>query len=204
MKLCPQCNTKCLNSATACDCGFSFLDESPTPAEAVSVSTPEPAITQRRYSGVSGWLLVLVIQLLVLIPIRSAMSLLTLEGAPTLQAMRELGADLTDADQILRVMNDARFTKKTEEIYRRDGYIFQQIDQTFFGLLSLLTGIQIYRRKSAAYAFMRVFMAGSLVTGALVLLFKPSQIVLFGVFCAWVAVWWIYFERSKRVKDTLM
>lgn len=150
----------------------------------------------------------LVIQLLVLIPIRCIISLSALQGAPTLQAVRELGADLTNSDQILRTMNDARLKPKADEIYHRDGYLYHQIDQVFFGLLAFLTGVQIYRRESAAYAFMRVFMAGSLVTGTTVLLFsrvahKPSQVVLFGVFCVWVAVWWLYFERSNRVKEVL-
>jgi hypothetical protein len=208
MKLCPQCNTKCLNSATACDCGFSFLGESPAVAAVVSVPTPQPAVTHRKYSGVKGWLLVLVIQLAILIPARSAMSLLALQGAPSLQAMRELGADLTDADQILRAVNDARFTTKTEEIYRRDGYIFRQIDQVVFGLAAFLTGIQILRREPAAYGFMRFFVMSSFITGLLVLFLShgglwPQTVIPFVMFCVWAIVWWFYFERSKRVKQTL-
>lgn len=150
----------------------------------------------------------LAIQLAILIPVRSIMGLMALQGAPTLQAMRELGADLTDADQILRAMNDARFTPKREEIYRRDGYIFRQIDQAFFGLTALLTGFQIFRRERAAYGFMRFFVVGSFITGLLVLFLSqgglwPETVIPFALFCIWAIVWWLYFERSKRVRETL-
>jgi len=152
--------------------------------------------------------LVLVIQILILIPIRSAMSPMSLQAATTIQAMRELGADLTDADQILRVMNDPRMTPKTEEIYRRDGYIFRQIDQAVFGLTALLTGFQILRRDRAAYGFMRFFVIASFITGLLVLFLSraglsPQTVIPFAMFCIWAVVWWLYFERSKRVRETL-
>ena len=41
MKSCPQCNTKCVNSAVTCDCGFAFVDgaDTPTPPSA----SPETA-----------------------------------------------------------------------------------------------------------------------------------------------------------------
>ena len=38
MKPCPQCNTKCLNQAVTCDCGYVFHDDAPTSA---SPSTPQ-------------------------------------------------------------------------------------------------------------------------------------------------------------------
>src|ERR1035438_746111 len=37
MKACPRCNTKCLNSAVNCECGYSFHDDPPEPSGNVSV-----------------------------------------------------------------------------------------------------------------------------------------------------------------------
>lgn len=171
------------------------------------MDTPAAA-PARPLIGIKGWLRILVIQLLVLVPLRSALSLAGTSGGPTLQAMRELRADLTKPDQIMQTLNHPRFRATTQAIYRRDGYVFYQIDQVVFGLVGLLAGLAICQRSRSAYVLMRTFVIASTATGLLVLAFgraghQPTQVVLFGAFVVWWLLWWLYFERSRRVRETL-
>lgn len=208
MKTCPQCNTKCLNSAVVCNCGSSLLDAPQAVPSTTPVSEKPDSVRRSGLSGIKGWLLILVIQLAVIIPVRSVLSLIDLHAEPSLQTTRELGADLTDPNQIQRAIDDVRFAAKRREIYRRDGYVFRQIDQVFFGVTSLLAGLMILRKEPSAYGFMRFFVAGSVITGLLVLFLShgglwPESVIPFGLFCIWAIAWLLYFERSKRVRVTM-
>jgi len=51
MKLCPQCNKKCLNSANMCDCGYSFEDAPSAPSSSNSSQASNLAVKSAYYVG---------------------------------------------------------------------------------------------------------------------------------------------------------
>src|SRR5208283_3203132 len=46
MKSCPQCNTKCLNQAVTCDCGYVFHDSVTAPAQTSAQGQMEKNIAE--------------------------------------------------------------------------------------------------------------------------------------------------------------
>jgi hypothetical protein len=192
--LCPNCRLECPDISSRCDCGYDFASRMmPTAAnatDAAPVTGAKPVCGPPALRGVGGWLLLLVVGMTILNPLATLHNLL--------QGYDKIA---TYADRFPGLLSVAKADIVLSSVLM---------------CLSIYAGVLLWGVRPAALKAAKVYFLAYLAYSVLVLIVVatadlPSQAAAnmtasaFGqVFGAiiYVAIWWSYLNRSRRVKAT--